>query len=348
MQFFLRAVSAPLLLCAAATASAHSAPDDHAPAGVMQDHSHKAGEFMLGLRLSRDWSGGAMRAGTTDLTDEQVAVRGYTAGVRSMTMDMAMLDIMYAPTDWLTLMAMPMYMKMDMVMVGLPAAAADDAHAGHAMEPGMTMSHGVSGFSDTMLSATFTAHRSRQLNLLLTLGLSAPTGSVSRKGADGSFLHYMMQPGSGTWDFAPSLTVTGRDNGSDGGWGWGAQAGALIRTSHANSSGYALGDRFTATAWGSRRIAPFASLSARLAWRDEGAIRGHYNAGHHHSSPPDLQPNYGGRRLDLGIGVNLVATGGPLRGARLGVEWLKPAYNDVNGVQLPQTDSLQLNLSRAF
>ena len=38
-----------------------------------------------------------------------------------MTMQMHMLDIMYAPTDWMTLMVMPQWMTMDMTMSPLDA-----------------------------------------------------------------------------------------------------------------------------------------------------------------------------------------------------------------------------------
>lgn len=320
-----------------------------APAGLMGDHVHRAGEFMLGLRVSRDWSSGPMRAGTTRLSDVQVAAHGYSTGVREMVMDMAMLDIMWAPHDRVTLMVMPMWMRMDMEMVGLGdedhGGGHDHGHGdGHAMAPGETMRHEASGFGDTMVSAIFAVKRSVPLNINFALGMSIPTGTVGLKNADGTFQHYMMQPGSGTWDLVPALTISGRA----GPWGWGAQAGAVMRMSDRNTSGYSLGDRFTATAWGTRQLADFASLSARVGYVEEGAIRGHYNGLHHHHSPSDIQGNYGGRRLDLGVGLNLQATGGPLARTRLSVEWLKPVYHHVNGIQLPQTDSLQLALLRTF
>lgn len=55
-----------------------------------------------------------------------------------MSMNMYMLDIMYAPTDWMTLMVMPMYMTHDMTMRPLKSTASPMGHSmGHS---GMDMS----------------------------------------------------------------------------------------------------------------------------------------------------------------------------------------------------------------
>ncbi|GLT00540.1 hypothetical protein GCM10007897_19280 [Sphingobium jiangsuense] len=320
--------------------------DDHAPAGVMYDHMHKAGDVMIGLRLSRDWYDGAMRSGAEALTDTQLAAAGYGTGVQSMRMDMAMLDLMWAPTDTLTLMVMPQYMKMDMVMRGLPSTGGGHGGhgGGHAMMPGETHAHSHEGWGDTIVSGLVRLKRDKAANIHATLGVSIPTGSVDARNANGTFLHYGMQTGSGTWDMLPSLTATG----SAGRFGWGGQAAYVWRAENRNDSGYRLGDRFTGTAWGSYRFADGASVSLRGLYTHEGAIKGHYNGAHNHSSPPDLQPNYGGDRLELGFGLNLVATGGPLKGIRIGAEYLVPVHEKVNGIQLARRDGLQLNLGKAF
>ena len=48
-----------------------------------------------------------------------------------MTMHMHMLDLMYAPRDWLTFMVMPQWVSMDMSMREVEGAAEDDDHGGH-------------------------------------------------------------------------------------------------------------------------------------------------------------------------------------------------------------------------
>ena len=83
----------------------------------------------------------------------------------SMQMNMYMLDIMYAPTNWLTLMVMPMWMSHDMTMKPLAGAHSheEEGHEHTAMDMAMDMetehdehgmhmgthSHGTTGFGDT-------------------------------------------------------------------------------------------------------------------------------------------------------------------------------------------------------
>ncbi|MEZ5434786.1 MAG: hypothetical protein R3F31_27205 [Verrucomicrobiales bacterium] len=69
-----------------------------------------------------------------------------------------------------------------------------------------------------------------------------------------------------------------------------------FRLEDANDSGYRRGTRWMSPV-GPPSLCDWASVSARLAWHNEGQIEGHYNGAHNHSSPPDLQRNYGGDRL---------------------------------------------------
>lgn len=98
---------------------------------------------------------------------------------------------------------------------------------------------------------------------------SVPTGSVDKK-TNGVFTHYMMQPGSGTWDFLPSITYTGRADR----FAWGAQVLGVVRMEEENDSGYRLGNVFQATGWGSYRFADWISASVRGLYTDEGQIEG--------------------------------------------------------------------------
>ena len=138
-------------------------PESHAPAGVMSDHLHAKGEWMFGYRyLTSEYRG--LYQGSSSITPEQAGAAGYSMVGRSMSMDMHMLDIMYAVSDRVTLMFMPMHMSMDMTMEGTGAmpmegmhGMADDMGAdmmgGHMMGDhtmgSMTHSHGTSGWGDT-------------------------------------------------------------------------------------------------------------------------------------------------------------------------------------------------------
>jgi hypothetical protein len=86
----------------------------------------------------------------------------------------------------------------------------------------------------------------------------------------------------------------------------------------------------------------------RGLYTEQAPIEGHYNGAHAHSSPPDLQANYGGRFWDIGFGVNTVVPNGALRGLRLSAEWLQPVMDDPNGYQLEREGTLWANASMAF
>jgi hypothetical protein len=319
-------------------------PDEHAPSGIMYDHVHKAGEFMIGYRYMYDLYGSTMLKGRKEVDDSVLAAAGFSSTADKMTMRMHMLDIMYAPTDWVTLMVMPMYMTMDMSMRDVAGAAGGGGHGGHGGGHGGPHSMTTSGLTDTILAGLFRLHESDQDRLIFTAGMSAPTGSVNQKGSDGRFTHYMMQLGSGTWDFLPSITYT--QYGET--WSWGGQAGATYRFGQFNDSGFRFGNRFYATAWGSYGLTNWLSASLRGIYSQQGAIEGHYNGPHNHSAPPDLQANYGGRFFDVGFGVNAVVPEGTLSGIRMGVEWLQPVSQNVNGFQQQRTGTLYFTLSKAF
>jgi hypothetical protein len=212
-------------------------------------------------------------------------------------------------------------------------------HGGH----GGGHSHGTDGWGDTIFGPELKIADGPGYHLQFAPMISAPTGEVNKK-TNGVFTHYMMQPGSGTWDFVPSITYTGRADRIT----WGAQVLGVVRMEEENDSGYRLGDMFQATGWGSYRFANWISASIRGLYTDQGEIAGHYNGPHSHSSPPDLQFNYGGQFWDIGFGINTVVPSGALKGLRLSAEWLQPVGEDVNGYQLERDGTLWANASMAF
>jgi hypothetical protein len=263
-----------------------------------------------------------------------------------------MLDIMYAPTDWLTLMVMPMWMSHEMTMVPLKGMA----HGGHDEHMGMEMgghggghshgeshTHGTQGWGDTIFGPELRVAHGPGYHVQINPMFSVPTGSVDEKMGE-MFTHYGMQPGSGTWDFMPSITYTGRADRLT----WGAQVLGVVRLEEENESGYRLGDVFQATAWGSYRLADWISASIRGLYTEQGEIEGHYNGPHGHSSPSDLQFNYGGRFWDIGFGVNTVVPDGALKGLRLSAEWLQPVMDDPNGYQLEREGTIWTNATMSF
>jgi hypothetical protein len=316
----------------------------------------KAGDWMAGLRASAMRQAGPFRHGAQTVDDAQLRVSGCgstpcLAAPSWMNMSMYMLELMYAPADWLTLMVMPTYMNMDMQSRGLltsteQAALPPDVQAMYTHHTGHQ--HTSGGIGDTGLYATFRLLDTPGTRAHVTLGVTAPTGNVGLRyrdthQIDAGYQHYGMQIGSGTWDTNPSITYLR----TAGPWFWGAQASTVIRMQSANASGYALGDVAQGTAWVGWSSETGLSATLRAAYTWQGAIRGAFDGTIYKLSPLDEPSNYGGRFWDVGVGLNY-AFQGTLAGNQLGIEWLQPVHDDFNGYQLTRRGTLTAVWNYAF
>jgi hypothetical protein len=328
-----------------------------APAGVMFDHMLNKGGFMVGYRYMYGSQGGDMLNGSNLASDQAIVAGGCGPNPcfvkpNSMAMHMHMLDIMYAPTDWLNLMVMPQFMDMSMTMRRLNGAPDDDEapdeggiHIPHHVENG----HETGGISDMGVYALFKLFDSTHHHVHMGLGLSIPFGSVDielrrNHQVDGGLIHYGMQLGSGTLDFKPSLTYTGNMDR----WSWGAQISSTTRLEGHGETGFAFGDIFQTTAWGGYGLTNWLSASVRGVYTIQGAIHGQFNQFIDKLGPMDYPMNYGGRFWDVGFGLNATVPGGDLAGNSLGVEWLQPVATDFNGYQLDRDGTLSATWHYAF
>ncbi len=337
----------------------HGAP---IPAGVMFGHMlDKPGKFMVGYRYMRDTQAGSILQGTHAVADSSIVNQGCSSAPidkcfivpKEMNMNMHMLDLMYAPTDWLNLMLMPQFVDMNMSMrqIAKPLDYHLDpngnklSHITHHIDAG----HSTGGVGDTGMYALFKLWNTSNNHVHLTVGTTAPTGSIDNMlrrnhQVDGGFNDYGMQLGSGTWDFKSNLTYTGHWED----WSWGAQVGGTQRLQERNSSGYALGDVFQSTAWGSYNLFSWLSSSVRGVYTEQGKIKNHYNGLVQALGPMDYPRNYGGRYWDVGFGLNAFVPSGNLVGNNLSVEWLEPVSTDVNGYQLNRDGALSATWSYMF
>jgi hypothetical protein len=124
-----------------------------------------------------------------------------------------------------------------------------------------------------------TLFNSPQHHVHATVGGTAPSGAVDlrlktdhKSNLDDGYTHYGMQLGSGTWDFKPSLTYTGKDQD----WSWGGQLSGTKRLQNKNPSGYALGDMFGSSVWGGYNLTHWLNTSIRAAYTWQGSISGQY------------------------------------------------------------------------
>jgi len=318
-------------------------PDSHAPIGVMGDHTHGAGEYMLSYRFMTMAMDGHRR-GTQSLSAEDVFGLGYGVAASDMTMDMHMIGLMHAPTDKLTLMAMINFVEKEMNLTRKPAHGMGHMgghHGGHGT--GGSFSHASSGLGDVTLSGMYKIKDAERQRIHLNLGLGLPTAGVEET-EHGMLLPYGMQLGSGTWDLKPGITWLGQC----ANYSLGAQAMGTIRLEDENDAGYALGDRLNLTAWAARSLNESVSASLRLSYTSSSTIEGHFSSHHSHAAPPFIQGNYGGEYLEGGIGLNFQIRQGALKGHRLAIEGIFPLAQDLNGVGMERDYSIIAGWQFAF
>ncbi|MEM7727622.1 MAG: transporter [Cyanobacteria bacterium P01_A01_bin.45] len=305
-------------------------PDGHAPIGVMGDHTHKKGEFMLSYRyMFMNMDGN--RDGTNSVSNSQV-LEDFMVSPDDMTMQMHMFGAMYAPTDNLTLMAMLPYITKEM---------------DHVTRNGTRFTTNSEGFGDLKTSALYTILDKNKQRIHLNFGFSFPTGSINERddtpNGNDTILPYPMQIGSGTFDLLPGITYLGQSK--DGSWG--AQAAGTLRLGK-NSNDYRLGNEFQLTGWIARNWTESLSTSLRLTGKTWGNIAGEDSRLNPNMIPTADPDRRGGTQVNVGLGVNLYAPKGSLKGSRLAMELELPILRDLDGPQLETDWLLTVGLQSSF
>ena len=317
-----------------------SRPDYHAPIGVMIDHGHKKGEWMLSYRFM-DMSMQGSRMGAESIGATQVS-QSYIMNANSMTMQMHMLMAMYGLSNKITLMAMVNYTYNTMSM-GMTYSSMNMTGSGSTMVMNMTTnsmqaSSSGSGLGDTKIYALYTLMNKQNHQILLSGGVNIPTGSVSVKNpsamtemGDSPKASYSMQTGTGTFGILPGITYTWQCSN----YSWGIQAVADVELG-TNSANYRVGNQFTTNLWFARKWTKWISNSVRVNSNVTGHISGYDPALYGYglaSDPTANAANSGGFISSILLGVNLLPAGF-FKGNQLSVEAGVPFYNYVNGIQV--------------
>ncbi len=295
----------------------YTRPDAHGPIGLMGEHVHDKGEWMVSYRYMFMRMRGA-QDGNRKATRNDV-LSNYMVNPIDMNMHMHMIGGMVAPHDKLTLTAMVpvIHMTMD-----------------HENRMGAKFTTSSGGLGDIKTNALVPIIKKDRHQLIAKMGMSWPTGSIDQKdttpAAKQGQLPYPMQLGSGTYDLLPGITYTGYTDR----FSYGLQSGAVIRTGR-NSRDYRLGNRVFITPWVAAKINNHVSLSLRADGQAWGNITGQDNDLNPRMVPTANTTLQRGRRLDLKLGVNLLAPNKKfLRNQRLAVEVGLPIYQKLNGPQL--------------
>ena len=316
---------------------------DIAPAGIMNDHLHAKGEWMVSYRFMRMDMQSNIN-GSQSVSDGDV-YNSYLMSPNKMSMDMNMIMIMYGLSNRVTLMLMPTYnvSTMSMNMYG----AAQMQMPG--MEPNVVMpnSQSISGFSDTKLYGLFIIAQNSHYNLVASAGLSLPTGSINEKAFTSVYSNlradYNMQTGTGTVDFLPGISLLAHEHDFD----WGIQAMGTYRPFY-NANGYHFGNEGTAELWVAKKWNSFMSNSIRMEATADAQMSGNDKNLYAIMEPPADASNYGGFRSYIYPGINfypgtLLSTTFKIR-----IEYGLPVYEYANGIQMAGKSNILANLDLIF
>src|SRR5437762_253635 len=298
---------------------------------VIGGHTHPAGQRMLGYEfMFMDMDGHL--SGTRDVSESEILKR-FPSASTGMTVEEHMVEVMYAPTNELTLMAMlPIkHIEMDMVT-----------------RDGFRFTERSEGIGDLQVLAlyTFLGSVTKGHRLILNAGMSFPTGSIDEKNTimgDTFQLEYPMQLGSGTYDLRPGLTYLGESKK----WAWGAQFLTTLRFGR-NGNGYRLGNEYDLGGWFGYAMTDWFAPSLRINGRIWGNVHG-ADPNIDSTFDPEGDPHrQGGRRVDLLMGTNFFVPKGIFKGTRLMIEAGLPIYENLDGPQLSTSWLFSVGLTYSF
>lgn len=314
-----------------------SLADKHAPAGLMGDHMHKKGEWMVEYKymvMSMEDN----RIGDRTVSDlDAIGPAGAPGGIivngiqtnvgaspTQMTMEMHMMHVMYGASDDLTLYTMLM----------LPSLTMDHVRGDfNAPARGTNFTTHNSGFGDTQFGALLRLFSTDTQDFVLNLGCSVPTGDIYRETtipSNGSLqqpLPFPMRLGSGTFNARPGITWK-----YFGDW---YSGGAQLQTDlpiGRNYRGYSVSDEFRFNTWTSVLLTDNWSVSLRgeHLWRTE------FDGTDSSAANPVISTNVeefrGGYWYNLGIGTQVMA-----QGHYFNFEFVPTIAQDLDGIQL-ETD----------
>jgi hypothetical protein len=290
---------------------------------VLGGHTHCAGQIMLGYDYMHTHNAGIFE-GTKEVSPQKVFSEGFGVVHTSMDMDMHMFDVMEAPSDHLTLMAMLPYMQMTMQ---------------HLKADGTRFTQSTGGIGDFAAMALWTVYGDSCAGgnrIVLNAGVSFPTGSISTKDhKEGeksqplTQLEYPMQLGSGTYDLLPGITYLGESEN----WSWGMKTLETVRLGR-NDHDYRLGNQYGGSAWLAYGVTEWFAPSLRLDGRVWENITG-ADPALATNPTPEGRPNLrAGARIDSLFGVNFYVPKGIFAGNRFYIEGGLPVYQDLTGPQL--------------
>lgn len=316
------------------------------PAGIMISHVHPKKEWMLSYRFSQMNMGAPIQNGTTiSKTDVYNQYLMYTP---SMQMNMHMLMGMVGITDRWTVMGMLHYMQNSMPMEMLNNQDHSSHSHSHGNDPSSMDMH-TSGLGDTKLYAIYGLIKSDRHQLVISNGISLPTGNYKVTGITSDMLYegkrypYMMQLGSGSWEYLPNITYVYQKSK----WATSVQTSAIIRLND-NKLGYRLGNEWNSTAWVGYNWLEQLGSTLRIESSISEQIQGKDTQLYAYNELGANPANYGGTRLFAFIGSSYELDFSFLSGCRIAFEYGFPLYQQLHGLQNKSVNTWHASINYSF
>ena len=333
----------------------------HGPIGVMGDHFHKKGEWMVSLRLANMEMKKNILNGNSISTDNVLKQPNPFSKMpmmmkdsksmkmpmnlsvipKKMTMRMIMLGAMYAPSDKITLMGMAMFNDKEMTL---------DTHQGMMARNYLgSFETSSSDLSKISFSALFNLHEGESSRWHLLFGLEKSVGDNSEKGLVLTPMNMKatitLPYGMQSSDKALRL-ITGLTNvRSIGDFVLGNQ---LLVKKAIDEKDWNYGDEFEYNLWFQGSFNEKSSYSFRINYKDQDSIDG--------SDMTIMAPvqtanplNYGGEVINFGIGVNAIFDifGGRHKD-RFAFEIIKPIDQNKNGLQMKDDITIHIGFQKSL
>jgi hypothetical protein len=302
----------------------------NAPIGVMFAYGHLKDEWMVSYRYMNMMMYGNLM--NSNKVSNELIYQNYLMAPDKMNMQMHMIMVMYGLSDKITLMGMINYTSNSMKMSMMHG----NSHMGNMNMPNAEMDAYSRnyGFGDSKIYGMYNFLNNNDHQVLLNLGISIPTGSISHKGNgmnEEQKYSYSLQTGTGVFSVLPGITYTGNRSS----YSWGTQFTSDIKTGK-NAAGYKIGNEFILTGWLTRNWNDWLSNSIRVSGKTTGRIHGYdREIAVYRTVEPDADVNNsGGENMNAFAGINFLIPQGFLRGNRIGVEYGFPIYQCVNGIQM--------------
>ena len=260
----------------------------------------------------------------------------YMNSPRSMSMNMHMFGVMYAPSERLTLMVMNNYSKKEMKLKRMRMSGGKDFNVNS------------SGFGDLDFSAIIKINDGDLWKNNIVFGTSLPTGSIDIRDktpvSSSSRLGYNMQNGTGTYD--PFIIINNTNIFEN--LRFGEQLFFKIPASGKNSKGYSYGKNLKLNLWSSYRFMDELSGSLKFTYDYMGKMIGSDNEMNKRMSPTLDSNNQGFQKMTLGFGINFINHKEFLENNRLALEFLIPVFKKYRGIQMHEDFKLILGWQYAF